>query len=236
MKLIEKNKDQIVFDAEIEEGLANAIRRYVNHIPIFAIDELEISRNDSPLYDETIAHRVGLIPLKMDGVSEKTKVKLSVKKEGIVYSESIKGAEIVYKEIPITTLDKGQELEFTATLKFGRGEEHAKFTPGLMFYRNYAEITMDKEFIDDVKKILPDVEIKEKGGKIVLIDNNKKEITDVLEGLTQKAKKKAEVALGKNLIITVESFGQMDVKEVFKESLEALRKDLNSVAKAVEKS
>ena len=236
MKLIEKNKDQIVFDAEIEEGLANAIRRYVNHIPIFAIDELEISRNDSPLYDETIAHRVGLIPLKMDGVSEKTKVKLSVKKEGIVYSESIKGAEIVYKEIPITTLDKGQELEFTATLKFGRGEEHAKFTPGLMFYRNYAEITMDKEFIDDVKKILPDVEIKEKGGKIVLIDNNKKEITDVLEGLTQKAKKKAEVALGKNLIITVESLGQMDVKEVFKESLEALRKDLNSVAKAVEKS
>ena len=35
MKLVEKNKDQIVFLAEIDESLANAIRRYLNEIPIF---------------------------------------------------------------------------------------------------------------------------------------------------------------------------------------------------------
>ncbi|MEK6840344.1 MAG: hypothetical protein AABX79_00095 [Nanoarchaeota archaeon] len=65
MKLIEKSKDNVVFSAEIEESLANAIRRYVGQIPVVAVDEIEISMNDSPLYDETIAHRVGLIPLNM---------------------------------------------------------------------------------------------------------------------------------------------------------------------------
>jgi len=39
---------------------------------------------------------------------------------------------------PITFLNKGQELEIKATTKMGRGVEHSKFSPGLMFYRNIA--------------------------------------------------------------------------------------------------
>ncbi len=236
MKLIEKNKDQVVFSAEMDESIANAIRRYVNHVPVLAVDELEISKNDSPLYDETVAHRVGLVPIKMDKASEKSKVKLDVKREGTVYSGDMRGVEVVYKTIPITTLDKGQELEFTGTLKLGIGSEHAKFSPGLMFYRNSAEITMDKEFLDEIKRIAPNAEIKDRGGKIVIIDDKKADVTDVCEGLAHKRKKKAEVISQKDLIITVESFGQIDAKEIFKESIDALRKDLNSVAKAIDKA
>jgi len=66
MKLINKKENKIMFTAEIEESLANAIRRYMNQIPVLAVEEVEISRNDSPLYDETIAHRIGLIPIKTD--------------------------------------------------------------------------------------------------------------------------------------------------------------------------
>lgn len=237
MKLIEKNKDQLVFAAEIDESIANAIRRYIGQVPVIAVDELEISRNDSPLYDETVAHRVGLVPLKMEKSAEKGKLKLSVKREGTVYSGDIKGhPEVVYKTIPITTLDKGQELEFTATVKFGKGAEHAKFSPGLMFYRNSSEISMDKEFLEEIKKILPDAEIKEKGNKIVILDNKKKEIADVCEGVANKKKKKAEVVQGKEMIILLESFGQMETREIFNEAVETLRKDLNSVEKAIEKA
>ena len=72
MKIINKKNNQMTFSAEIDESLANAIRRYVDQIPILAIDEVEISKNDSPLYDETVAHRIGLIPLKMEKtISEK---------------------------------------------------------------------------------------------------------------------------------------------------------------------
>jgi len=68
MKIIEKNKEKLRFVAEINEELTNALRRYANQIPVLAIDEVEISMNDSPLYDETVAHRLGLIPLKSKGV------------------------------------------------------------------------------------------------------------------------------------------------------------------------
>ncbi|MBU3906882.1 MAG: DNA-directed RNA polymerase subunit D, partial [Nanoarchaeota archaeon] len=140
MKLIEKKENQIVFTSNIEESLANAIRRYTYEIPILAIDEVEIFKNDSALYDETIAHRLGLIPLKMDGsFDEKTeiKLKLAVKKGGVILSEEIKGqVEPAYKNIPIVSLNTDQELEMIATVKLGKGKEHSKFSPGLVFYRN----------------------------------------------------------------------------------------------------
>jgi len=237
MRLIEKTKDQLVFGAEINESIANAIRRYVNQIPILAVDELTISMNDSPLYDETIAHRVGLMPLKMDKSAAGSKLKLHVKREGAVYSGDMKGnAEVIYKGIPITTLARGQELEFTATLGLGKGAEHSKFSPGLMFYRNSTEVTMDKEFLDDLKDIFPDAEIKEKGGKIVIIDNGKREMTDVCEGIAHKAKKKTDVVFTGELIITLESFGQTDAKDIFKDSIDTLRKDLAAVEKAIDKA
>ena len=53
MKIIDKKDNQITFSAEVDESLANAVRRYVDQIPILAIDEVEISKNDSPLYDES---------------------------------------------------------------------------------------------------------------------------------------------------------------------------------------
>jgi len=237
MKLIEKTKDQLVFAAEMDESIANAIRRYVGQIPVMAVDELEISRNDSPLYDETIAHRVGLIPLKAGKTTEKGKLKLDVKKEGTVYSGDLKGhPEPVYKNIPITTLDKGQELLFTATVGLGRGAEHAKFSPGLMFYRNSVGITMDREFLEEVRKVLPDAEIKERGNKITILDNKKREVADVCEGIANKKKKKAEISSGEELIISLESFGQLDAKDIFNESIDALRKDLASVAKSIDKA
>ena len=96
MKLIEKKDNQLLFVTEADETILNSVRRYLNQIPILAVDELEISKNDSPLYDETIAHRIGLIPLKDSGKKE-GKLKLSVKKEGMICSEELKGdIKIVY--------------------------------------------------------------------------------------------------------------------------------------------
>ncbi len=239
MEIIEKKDNQIVFKAEIEDSLANAIRRHISEIPILAVDTLEIHKNDSSLYDETVAHRVGLTPLKMEKTfTDKTevKLKLSTEKEGMVYSGELKGgADVVFGKIPITALNKGQELEFVATAKMGKGSEHSKFIPGLMFYRNTAEIILDKEFLPEIKKILPEIEIKEKGDKIILNDLGKTEIVDVIEGLVYERSKEAEVKRKDELIITVESFGQLEVKDVFKKSIDALEKDLKEISKVVDK-
>ncbi len=238
MKLIDKNKDQITFEAKIEDSLANSIRRYINHIPVLAVDEVEIIKNDSPLYDETVAHRIGLIPLKSDkvGKKESIKIKLSTDKEGMVYSKEMKGdAKPVHENIPITFLNKGQELEFEAVAKLGTGSEHGKFSPGMMYYRNVSEITMDKEFKDKIKSLFKDNEINDKGNKIIVVDNRKKEIADFCESVAGDAGKKAEVELKEGLVITVESFGQFSPEEVFKKSISELKEDLEKASKKIDK-
>ena len=156
MKLIEKSNNQIVFIAETNESLANAIRRNVSEIPILAVENVEILKNDSAVYDETIAHRIGLIPLKMEkGLDDKSEIslKLVADKEGKVFSGELKGKiKVAYDKIPITNLNKNQEIEIIAKAKLGRGSEHSKYSPGSIFYRNMCEIVMDKEFLGEVKE------------------------------------------------------------------------------------
>jgi DNA-directed RNA polymerase subunit D len=240
MRIINKKDNQIIFVAEIDESLANAIRRCLNQIPVNAIDEVEISKNDSPLYDETIAHRIGLIPLKMDKLTDKKtvdKLKLSVKKEGMVYSEElISGLKIVYDKIPITSLKKGQELEIIATTKVGKGEEHAKFSPGLMFYRNIVEIKIDKDCPKEVVSTCPQKILKAENGKIIAEGEDKCDMCEACVELCEKqGKNSIKLIPTKELMITLESFGQLTVEEILKKSVKELKKDLAEVSKKISK-
>lgn len=239
MKIIEKKENKLTFSADIDESLANTIRRYTMQVPILAIDEVEIYKNDSPLYDETIAHRMGLIPLKMDkSINEKSEIplKLVATNEGFVYSGELKGdVEVVFDKIPITSLNKGQELEIIATARVGKGSKHSKFNPGIMFYRNITEISMDKSLLEKIKKVCPDADIKEKGDKIIIVDDRAKEAADVCEGIAEKAKKKVEIKPTGEIAITLESFGQISPEEIFKRSIDVLKKDLAELSKKVAK-
>lgn len=240
MKLIEKKKNQITFSAELEEPLANAIRRYIDQIPILAIDEVEISKNDSALYDETVAHRLGVVPLKMTkGMNEKTEEQLAlvVKKDGFVYSEELKGkVNPVYGKIPITLLKKGQELEILATARLGKGSKHAKFSPGLMFYRNAVKIKIDKDCPKEVANICPMKILKNEGGKVIVVDENKCDACEAcIDFCKKKGKNPIELIPTNELIITVESFGQMEEEEMFKQSIEVLKEDLKELVKKIAK-
>ena len=234
MRTIEKKDDQITMAAEMKPGLANAIRRYINQIPVLAVDEVEISKNDSPLYDETIAHRMGLIPLKNKS-KKGGQLKLKVKKEGNVYSEEIEGdVRPVHGKIPITLLGENQGLEIVAEVKSGTGEEHSKFSPGLMYYRNVVEISVDKEMAEEIKAACPDSEIKEKGEKIIVSDNARKEVADICEQICMDGGKKPEIKFSDELIITIESFGQMSVGDIFRNAVEKLKKDASEVSKKID--
>ena len=239
MEIIEKKDNQITFRAEIGESLANAIRRYINQIPILAIDEVEIYKNDSPLYDETVAHRLGLIPLKMEkSVTEKTEMemKLTSKGEGMVYSGQLEGGlGVVYDKIPITSLGPDGEIQIVATARTGKGSDHSKFSPGLMYYRNVVEIKMDSSLQDKVKEHLPNNKIKKEGKNIIVLDNQKKEASDICEEICKEEGKTLEVIPKKELVITLESFGQLDVKDIFKKAIYYLGKDLDKVSKEVAK-
>lgn len=240
MERVFRNKEQIVFISEINETIANAIRRYVNHIPIVAIDSVEIYKNDSPTYDETIAHRIGLVPLKPKDKSKRTgKMVLNLIGERVVYSGDLNGDfEVVYKNMPITILSKNQELSLVADVREGLGIEHTRFSPGVITYRNVVEIRFDKKFYEEIREnlnVFQNIEIKEKGNKIVLIDNKKKPIADFCEGLAERKGGRIEIEDLNKLIITVESFGQLNPDGIFIESIHVLKKDLSDLVKELDR-
>ena len=68
LDVLKESENKIVFVTEgVSIEMINAMRRIIlTEIPVMAIDEVIILKNDSPLYDEIISHRLGLIPLKTD--------------------------------------------------------------------------------------------------------------------------------------------------------------------------
>lgn len=240
MKIIEKKQNQIVFQAKVEESLANAIRRYINQIPVLAIDEVEISKNDSALYDETVAHRIGLIPIKNEkGLDEKKnyKLKLKVKKDGMVYSKEITGnLKVCYDEVPITFLNKGQEMDIEATVKMGTGSEHSKFSPGIIFYRNVFDVKIEKDCPKEVANICPKKVFSLTDGKVTVKNSEKCDDCEACIEICEKLKKDpVKIAPKEELVITLESFGQLETGEIFKKSIDILKKDLNEISKKMGK-
>ncbi len=253
MKQIQKSKEKIVFAKEVSESLANAIRRTANEIPILAAEEIEFVKNDSALYDEIIAHRLGLVPLKRPkgmnfpeectckgkGCSKcQVKLKISKKGPGIVYAEDIKGSskvEVVHGKIPIVLLKKDQELKVVLTAQLGQGIDHAKFSPGLIYFRNVAELEVDKNCnaCKECVNACPQGVLKF-DKKLEFTDKYK---CDLCEACVEACKKHDKNALkikpGKELMFFIESWGQIDAKDIFLESIDIINKNLKEIDKKV---
>jgi DNA-directed RNA polymerases I and III subunit RPAC1 len=66
--IIFKNEEEIVFDLiGVDASIANALRRILlAEVPTIAIEKVWFSANSGIIQDEVLAHRVGLVPLKLD--------------------------------------------------------------------------------------------------------------------------------------------------------------------------
>lgn len=228
-----KKESQIMFETNAEESLINVVRRYVSEIPILAVDEVEISKNDSAMYDETLAHRIGLIPLKMEANFKEgsdIQLSLSVSKPGYVYSGELKGgAEVVFEKIPILFLNKNQEVELIAHAKIGKGSEHSKFSPGMISYRNKMKVLVDKGFKEDLDVCKG---IKELNGKTILIDTPECDKIELcIEGLKNLDREEVSLESTGEVEIKVESFGQIPPKEILTRAVKELKRDLSFVSK-----
>jgi DNA-directed RNA polymerase I and III subunit RPAC1 len=68
IKIKELNEEEIIFELSgVEPPLANALRRImIAEIPTIAIEKVEMWQNTSIIPDENLAHRIGLVPIKVD--------------------------------------------------------------------------------------------------------------------------------------------------------------------------
>jgi len=232
IKQIEKTKDKLVLTADIDISLANAIRRSVNEIPILAVDEVDIYKNDSALYDQIIAHRVGLIPLKNQKLKEGQTADLKLKgAEKEVLSKEFKGqAEVVYDDIPIVLLGKNQEIELVAKARMGKGTEHAKFIPGLVYYRILPKIEIAKEGEkhSELAEIYP---------KVFSFENGKLKVKNEWEcDLDQEDVKEFKgitITPTNELTFIIESWGQIEPKSILTESIKELNNNLSELSKSL---
>lgn len=253
IKKLNETKEELVLEIDdIRDVEANTFRRLIiASTPTIAIDEIEFQENSSALYNEILANRLGLIPLKSDIKSytfkEECKCKgkgcarcqltITLDKEGpcTVYASDLQFSDpeikAVYEKTPIVILLEKQKLKFSATTKLGTGKEHMKFSPGIVYYKNKPTIKVNNsskklaEFKDKYpKQIFKDGKISEEA----IIKNN---LDGVCEGICDDVIK---VDYDENkFIINIESFGQLTTKEMFKTALEVFNKKLEELEKKV---
>jgi len=147
-------------------AFANAMRRaMIGEVPTLAIEDVRIYDNTSALFDEMLAHRIGLIPIKTDLTTYSTKdtcscggagcpgctatYTLSVEGPRTVTSSDLipqdPGAAPVFDNIPIVKLTKGQKLVIEARAILNTGRAHAKWQPTLVCgYKNHPIITISE--------------------------------------------------------------------------------------------
>ena len=138
----------------IDRAYANAVRRLaISQVPTMAIDDVVILENSSVMFDELVAHRLGLIPLKTDldryNLPEecdcknalgcpKCRVLLVLDAESTDKVRSVSSGDLVSEDpetrpisdnIPIVKLAPGQKVKLEAYARLGKGNEHAKWQP-----------------------------------------------------------------------------------------------------------
>lgn len=228
MQTIENTKDFLVLRMDANLSLANAIRRSISEVPTLAIDEVEIYKNGSALYDEMLAHRLGLLALKTEkSMTGKTKISLKLTQKGpcTVLAEDLKGsATVVFEKTPITILGENHKLELLATAKLGLGKDHAKHVPGLCFYRYILEVKSTPQ-IDKIIQNSKGLIKPEKKGSKWLCDLRDSEIKEI------ENQDKNAIEDSKEIVFVIESYGNMAAKDILTGAIKALEANVSEFEK-----
>ena len=166
---LDKERIQFIIEGTVP-SFANSLRRVIlGYVDTLAIEEIVMVENTSPLFDEYIAHRLGLVPLASENLELNSQLDCDVcesvgcdactvtltltqetdsNSEMVVYSkELISNNTFVYPaadEIPILKMGPDQRLILEAQARMGTGREHAKWQPtASLGYQYLPEINIE---------------------------------------------------------------------------------------------
>ena len=245
-------------------AFANAFRRaMIGEVPTLAIEDVRIYDNTSAFFDEMLAHRLGLIPIKTDLSTYSTQENCTCGGAGcpgctVTFTLSVEGpktvlssdlipqdpkATPVYDNIPIVKLIKGQKLVVEAKAILNTGREHAKWQPTLVCgYKNYPEVSIS-EACDACGNC-----VDECPREVLAVRDKKVEVvTGKLPDCSMcKLCERACLASGigdepaitisaeaNRYIFVVESDGSLPVKEIMDRALQYIRDQSNELEKQI---
>lgn len=148
-------------------AFANSVRReMISGVPTLAIEDIRIYDNTSVLFDEMLAHRLGLIPLRTDLSTLVPVDQCSCQGAGCpactaTYTLSVEGPRLVTsrdlipqdstagpvdENVPIVKLTEDQKVVVEAKARLATGKAHAKWQATTACgYKNYPVITIDEK-------------------------------------------------------------------------------------------
>jgi len=262
IRVLENNKDNGTLSFILKDSdhvFANTLRRLmIDEVPSMAVEEVEFQKNNSILYDEMIAHRLGLVPLKTDLKSynlpnkckcegkgcNRCQLKLvlrATKGSGVVYASELKSKDPavkpVFGEMPIVKLLKGQTLELEATAVLGTGKQHMKWSPCHAWYK-YKPIV---EITGDVKN--PEAIIEVDHNNIFEIKDRKLTVNkdrvlecDLSLDFSEIDKNVKVTASETDFVFYIESFGQLSCKEIVNKAIDILDEQLDEFVEELKKA
>ncbi len=161
--------DWIKFKIKAPTSFVNALRRtIISDVPVLAIEDINMLRNNSVTYDEMLGLRLGLIPIKANPITYwdepdfKVAFVLKIEGPGTVFSGDLQpmDPEIIpaFPNIPIAKMVEGQGIELEAWATVGTGKEHSKWQAGHAFYKEIEngvyEMTVESYGAMPVKELL----------------------------------------------------------------------------------
>lgn len=246
IEFLSESENKITFKlTDASYALANSIRRAMKSlVPVLAVDYVDFYVNSSNFYDEMIAHRLALLPIKTDlrrfnmresctceGVgcpNCQISFRLNVEGPKVVYAKDFisddPSIHFAYDEIPVLELFKGQQLMIEAVARLGTGKEHSKFQPvSACFYKIIPEIEINEkcDLCKNCISACPRNILEDKEGKIIAKDLEKCSFCRECEKVCEA--KAIRVLETNNFFFVVEGTGALPVKEVLSRALMILK-------------
>ncbi|MEA2003640.1 MAG: DNA-directed RNA polymerase subunit D [archaeon] len=258
MKLKVIDKDSSLLRIEISEtrpAFVNALRRTImQKIPVLAIETVDFIDNTSALYDEILAHRLGLIPFSFDMKSYVAKdgckckgkgcssceVKFVLKKKGpcTVYAKDMKSTDPDVKpadgNVIIVKLLKDQSLDMEATAQIGTAREHAKWQSSIVGFNYFPTLKVDKKRLNEAKACVDACPL----GLITKDFKLKDPYSCNLCGSCSEACPKGAVTIegdSSHIILCVESVSGLSPQDIIRKSLEILGNNIGEFEEAFKK-
>jgi len=250
----------------LDPSVTNGIRRYmIAEVPKMAIEKVEFHQGPirdnegkeyesvSPLFDEILAHRLGLIPIPTDLDMFTFRDKCKCNGEGcpsctIMYVLNKKGPATVYAGdleplgdqklaiakrdalIPIVKLMDGQAPLIYMTAVLGRGKDHAKWQAVCAAgYKYLAKISINQSKCQNVEQIVkscPRGVLVAKGKELTVQNIENCSLCKACENACEPGGIKVD-ADPNTQIFTFETDGSLTAKKVLKYSLIKMEEKCN---------
>lgn len=146
------------FTLEGDYREANLLRKYLmGRVPVYAIDSVLMRKNTTAYPIEYIAHRLGMIPIRVNSKSpaseyraflshKEKKVFREITSKDIMFDNSEVEVAEYYPEVvknrrgyDIIDILPGQEIDLELIIRPGIGFKHAKFQAALSSYEQISE-------------------------------------------------------------------------------------------------